>query len=629
MLPPPPPRKDSSESRPAVPPRRKSKMGGLWGMASALGMDRGLSWGEGNSRSGSPSNEKSEKSVMGSPKVPPPTHPTHSPSIAKRFVAPIPTKAAAAPPPPPLPTRNRSRTIVQPNVNVAPAFGAGEISEESSMYSKASEEEQMHGELLRLRGGAASYESLPEPETETEEGELQPSTSQETNQDAFHTPTDEPAEFSVPSSPTPAATSVPAPTQAPAPPTPAHPTVSPRTSIDAPPGRSASPATPSSKRNSVTGIRSRTSSPAPPPVPRRAAARNRPVPPPPSGSRPRSGTTTGFAPVSLPVAAAEPSQLPPASETVPEEASAAAPAPAPVAEEPETESASALAPATEANSDVHVAETSVPPPPPTSAGEPIIEEPAPATHIPLSNVQEVHDEAEKPVQPSSPTHSSAEAKEPAAEPATGAETAEMADAAEGHKDSKHHREESRELVFTAGSDYDSEPPHSAPLHPPPIPAPPHSMLETSTTAEELMRQAEAGEHEEEEEHDAFVPLPVAAPAPTATPPLPARSRGRSGSIMQPPPPPKFASRRVGPVNGGGVNGVAPLAVAGAKEKITPVAEESEKENISVDVNVGEKGQGAGVDGEVYVGEATWEERTWKELVKLREDMFWARIGGVR
>ena len=37
----------------------------------------------------------------------------------------------------------------------------------------------------------------------------------------------------------------------------------------------------------------------------------------------------------------------------------------------------------------------------------------------------------------------------------------------------------------------------------------------------------------------------------------------------------------------------------------------------------------GVDGETYVGDVTWEERTWKELVKLKEDMFWARVGGVR
>jgi len=35
------------------------------------------------------------------------------------------------------------------------------------------------------------------------------------------------------------------------------------------------------------------------------------------------------------------------------------------------------------------------------------------------------------------------------------------------------------------------------------------------------------------------------------------------------------------------------------------------------------------DGRAWVGDATWEERTWKELVRLREEMFWARIGGVR
>ncbi|KAG6831410.1 hypothetical protein H0H87_005231 [Tephrocybe sp. NHM501043] len=31
----------------------------------------------------------------------------------------------------------------------------------------------------------------------------------------------------------------------------------------------------------------------------------------------------------------------------------------------------------------------------------------------------------------------------------------------------------------------------------------------------------------------------------------------------------------------------------------------------------------------HVGEATWEERTWKEIVRLKEEMFWARIGGTR
>ncbi|KAF8507483.1 hypothetical protein BU17DRAFT_71181 [Hysterangium stoloniferum] len=35
------------------------------------------------------------------------------------------------------------------------------------------------------------------------------------------------------------------------------------------------------------------------------------------------------------------------------------------------------------------------------------------------------------------------------------------------------------------------------------------------------------------------------------------------------------------------------------------------------------------DNGTYIGERTWKERTWKTLVKLREDMFWARIEGVR
>jgi Rab guanine nucleotide exchange factor SEC2 len=35
------------------------------------------------------------------------------------------------------------------------------------------------------------------------------------------------------------------------------------------------------------------------------------------------------------------------------------------------------------------------------------------------------------------------------------------------------------------------------------------------------------------------------------------------------------------------------------------------------------------DGMPYVGDATWEERTWKELTRLREDMFWARLGSTQ
>lgn len=40
-------------------------------------------------------------------------------------------------------------------------------------------------------------------------------------------------------------------------------------------------------------------------------------------------------------------------------------------------------------------------------------------------------------------------------------------------------------------------------------------------------------------------------------------------------------------------------------------------------------QASSSDGESFVGDATWEERTWKEIVRLREEMFWTRVGCMR
>ncbi|TFK38058.1 hypothetical protein BDQ12DRAFT_683895 [Crucibulum laeve] len=61
------------------------------------------------------------------------------------------------------------------------------------------------------------------------------------------------------------------------------------------------------------------------------------------------------------------------------------------------------------------------------------------------------------------------------------------------------------------------------------------------------------------------------------------------------------------VNGAGQHVVDREVVSGDKEKTT--LEDEEKEG--------------------FVGNLTWEERTWKELVRLREEMFWARVGGLR
>lgn len=57
--------------------------------------------------------------------------------------------------------------------------------------------------------------------------------------------------------------------------------------------------------------------------------------------------------------------------------------------------------------------------------------------------------------------------------------------------------------------------------------------------------------------------------------------------------------------------VPPAPESDAKDE--PVEAETEKEKE---------------DEGLYVGDATWEERTYKELVRLREEMFWARVGAV-
>ena len=61
--------------------------------------------------------------------------------------------------------------------------------------------------------------------------------------------------------------------------------------------------------------------------------------------------------------------------------------------------------------------------------------------------------------------------------------------------------------------------------------------------------------------------------------------------------------------------------------VVAVKDDEEKEEEKVDSEAAleteetDKGQ--------YVGDGSWEEKTWKELVRLREDMFWARVGGFR
>ncbi len=65
----------------------------------------------------------------------------------------------------------------------------------------------------------------------------------------------------------------------------------------------------------------------------------------------------------------------------------------------------------------------------------------------------------------------------------------------------------------------------------------------------------------------------------------------------------------------------PSIVNGVDEKELSDAESEQQEN--------EMSEEKEKNGPGYVGDGTWEEKTWKELVRLREDMFWARVGRVR
>jgi Rab guanine nucleotide exchange factor SEC2 len=58
--------------------------------------------------------------------------------------------------------------------------------------------------------------------------------------------------------------------------------------------------------------------------------------------------------------------------------------------------------------------------------------------------------------------------------------------------------------------------------------------------------------------------------------------------------------------------------------VNGVVEDEEKVDLKVQALETEE-----TDKRQYVGDGSWEEKAWKELVRMREDMFWARIGGFR
>jgi len=73
----------------------------------------------------------------------------------------------------------------------------------------------------------------------------------------------------------------------------------------------------------------------------------------------------------------------------------------------------------------------------------------------------------------------------------------------------------------------------------------------------------------------------------------------------------------------------PVVNGALSEELVHVNGAQESENEVVDEEESVRKEKEEKTRVAYVGDSTWEEKTWKEIVRLREDMFWARIGGVR
>ncbi|KAI0266506.1 hypothetical protein BC834DRAFT_969522 [Gloeopeniophorella convolvens] len=520
QAPPPPPRREvagANIDRPPVPPRRKTKPSGFWGVASTLGLDRVSGWGEGDKdRHVEPEPEK------------------------RRFVAPPLPAASSGPsslgPPPPLPSRNRSRarTIVRADNGPAPR---------SSSETQSPARHSKHAHSVRREQQAETV-----PESSPTLSSLLVSSPDEADplNETFLTPTEEagpvietsvrsdsPHSIPLPDSAhdTPVATTEPLPDDTnkdpvQSEPTAAHPEAAHESKsaegADAPivvaqpepssehadvhtPAPAVQPADPPS----------RTGSPAPPPLPRRAAAR-RAVPPPP----PRPATPQATTP-------------PPTSDAAHDIV-----APSNGHAEPET----LAGPTDKAGSE-----------------SPVIPE---SIAIPVAT---------------SPIELDGPSAEERAE-AVVADTAEPAAPVADVDVDEHGSNESEEKSTTEDPD--------APRH----------AVEPSAEAD----QTES--------------------APSEDPDLErirkaAEEKAAESARRGPPPPPPRHPR--------------PALVAEKPPLASILSSASEKSAYTNGKPSKPEEPEFAPDGSPYVGDATWEERAWKELSRLREDMFWARIGSPR
>ena len=523
LLPPPHREIDGANvDKPPVPPRRKGKNSGFWGVASSFGLDRVplAGWGE---------SEKNKR--------------TESDAETRRFVAP-PLRSNSPGPsslvPPPLPSRNRSRkrkpVPTESDMEGRRSSGAESSARESqSSVSDSYESPTPVKPEVSPTLSSLLVSSPLEADPLSEEGFLTPSEDIAPPETAST-----PAQVSVPvpqpepSHDTPVAKPVPLPddtTKELAAPPPESKPVEPVTGHRKQRSSTSEhvnmrPHSPAPNAESPVSPPSRTGSPFAPPLPRRAAAR-RAVPPPPTSAP----STPAPAPVPAPTTDAKP-----AKETVGQPNGHHA--------EPQTR--------TEPDAKANIANPVVAP-----------ESDAAPTSNRSDNPQKEKEAVSEP-----PT---AETAEGSAVPATsGAEAGVIVDT-------------TREAVVEPSANKSDETP------PPPPP-----------------RRARSGDSDGPPPHgDAAVENTTAA----AKPPI------------RPPPPPRHPRPRRVP-------SAERRAPSDSDNATTMLEKEKGAEKVGLEEQEQEQ-PGFALDGTPYVGDGTWEERTWKELTRLREDMFWARMGGVQ
>ncbi|KAI0370497.1 hypothetical protein BV20DRAFT_1121206 [Pilatotrama ljubarskyi] len=194
----------------------------------------------------------------------------------------------------------------------------------------------------------------------------------------------------------------------------------------------------------------------------------------------------------------------------------------------------------------------------------------------------------------------------------------------------------------SGAVHDDQPP-SRTASPAPPPLPRRAAARARPSSVVVPQVAETAK--------ASTPEPAVQPETQTMPEAPTSSEGATQAAESTPAPvaeePESVSETVGPSTP--VEATAPSAdVEPEQDKAAPVPTAEEKLDSEPQVNgTGDapavesqpepepaaKGEGGGEESEKddqgqCVGDATWEERTYKELVRLREEMFWARIGAI-